>query len=117
MSIATPSTAAWPGSSSATRANWFAARVPRSSGKLSDLLQAQHVEIGDAPRVGHDAGEVAAPIDAESPLDVPGDELHRTLSNPFGQVSRPVHHAHNFNATRHEPVYDQIISFDENTRP
>ena len=84
---------------------------------VGHLLQAQHVEIGDAPRIRDDAGEVATPIDAESPLDVPCDELHRTLSNPFGQVSRPVHHAHNFNATRHEPVYDQIISFDENTRP
>src|SRR5215212_2825975 len=36
MSSATPSIAAQPGKSVASSANWFAPRVPRSSGKLSD---------------------------------------------------------------------------------
>jgi len=55
-----------------------AARPAQLREVVGHLLQAQHVEIGEAARVGDDAGEVAAPVRAEAPLDVPGDELHRS---------------------------------------
>jgi len=45
-----------------------------------DLLQAQHVEIGERPRVFDDARRIDAAVHAAAPLDVPGDQLHRMRS-------------------------------------
>src|SRR2546425_1536260 len=41
-----------------------------------DLLQAQDVGVGDAPRLVRDARRVDDAVDAAAPLDVPGDEAH-----------------------------------------
>src|ERR1700687_4121352 len=43
---------------------------------IRDLLQAEHVEIGNSPRGAHDAPEIHAPVEAAAPLNIPGDEPH-----------------------------------------
>ena len=50
---------------------------PRIRKVVGDLLQAQHVEVGELPRLGDNARRIDAAIDTATPLDVPLDELHR----------------------------------------
>src|SRR4029453_86063 len=57
--------------------------LARAAGKsrvgkiVGDLLQAQHVEVGEALRLGDDPRRIHAAVDAAAPLRVPGDDLHR----------------------------------------
>ncbi len=67
------------------------ARQARIGEVVGDLLQAQHVEVGEAPRLGDDARRIDAPVDAAAPLGVPGDENHergasgsKAMSNKAG---------------------------------
>src|SRR5262245_35457342 len=43
----------------------------------SDLLQAKHIEVGDAFGFGDDGGGIYAAVDAATPLRIPRDDLHR----------------------------------------
>ena len=44
---------------------------------VRDLLQAEHVKVGDRLRVLDDASGIDLTVDAAAPLDIPGDEFHR----------------------------------------
>jgi hypothetical protein len=51
----------------------------RKAGEIhGDLLQAQHVEIGERAGGVRDAGRVDPAVDPAAPLDVPADQVHRT---------------------------------------
>jgi 3-deoxy-D-manno-octulosonate 8-phosphate phosphatase KdsC-like HAD superfamily phosphatase len=45
------------------------------------LLQAQHVEVREAARLGDDPRGVDAAVVAAAPLDVPGEEAHGEVGN------------------------------------
>ena len=53
-----------------------APRQPRIGKIVGDLLQAEHVEIGDRLGMLDDPRRVDLVIDAATPLSIPGDELH-----------------------------------------
>jgi hypothetical protein len=48
---------------------------------VGDLLQAQHVEVGNSACIPHDAFEIEPPIHAEAPLNIPGNQPHVPLPN------------------------------------
>ncbi len=43
---------------------------------VGDLLQAEDIEIRDRPHLPDDPCRIDAPVDATTPLGVPGNELH-----------------------------------------
>src|SRR3989442_6350129 len=66
-----------PGEFAPERLDLVLALAPGQIGEADvDLLQAQHVGVGDAPRLVRDACRVDDAVDAAAPLDVPGDEPH-----------------------------------------
>ena len=52
-----------------------AARKARIRKIVGDLLQAQHVEVGELLRGGDDARGVDATVHTPAPLHVPGDQI------------------------------------------
>ncbi len=79
-STATPGIAVNPGSSAGEHGELVfagAAAEPRVGEVVGDLLQAQHVEIGDALRLGDDARRIDGEVHAAAPLHVPRHQLHR----------------------------------------
>ncbi len=57
---------------------------PRIRKIVGDLLQAQHVEVGERARFRDDPLRVDTSVDAAAPLDIPGDEIHlRSICLPI----------------------------------
>ena len=58
---------------------------------VGDFLQAEHVEVGDALRLGDDARRIDAAVDATAPLHVPGEDLHRLPAYAAAPVFMATH--------------------------
>ncbi len=78
VSIATPSIASKPGGGARKREMVVRRTTLEVRPVVRDLLQAEHVKIGHGLRMRHDARRIEDAIGAEAPLDVPGDDLHRS---------------------------------------
>jgi len=69
----------WPGNSRRSASTWFLAVAAGQVGEAEvDLLQAEDVGIGDAPRFVRDARRIDGHRRCRGTLDVPGDEVATT---------------------------------------